>query len=248
LLTKAVTVRPPSISGHFVHFTFFKEESEMENENVINAQETTTLSEGPGQTPEPTPKETAPRIVPTIDPEFQSLIPAQTDEERALLEKQLREIGRCLVPLVVWEGTGILLDGHNRFELCLEHGWLYEIIELRLPSREAAIDWIVEHQLGRRNLLDAAKSYYRGVRYQAAEKRQGRRPSGQRGQNVQKSLSQQLGEADGVHERTIRRDADWANDIDCIADNCGDEFRRAILSGSNRSAAGKDLGSGDALT
>jgi ParB-like chromosome segregation protein Spo0J len=50
-----------------------------------------------------------------IDPEFRSVIPTLTGEERAQLARSLREEG-CRDPLVVWPqpvGAPILVDGHN---------------------------------------------------------------------------------------------------------------------------------------
>lgn len=55
----------------------------------------------------------------TIDPEFQNLIPPPSTEELALLEANLSQEG-CLQPLIVWKDHNILLDGHNRYQLCTQ--------------------------------------------------------------------------------------------------------------------------------
>lgn len=59
-------------------------------------------------------------------------------------------------PLVVWkqeDGNTILLDGHNRMKISAEHGGMpYRIVEKEFESREEAIIWIADNQLGRRNL------------------------------------------------------------------------------------------------
>ena len=86
-----------------------------------------------------------------IDPEFQKLIPALTPDERTRMEASLIADG-CINPLVVWFKHNILLDGHNRYELCLKHDIECEIHEIILGSREEAKAWIIKHQLGRRNL------------------------------------------------------------------------------------------------
>lgn len=86
-----------------------------------------------------------------IDPEFQKLIPALTAEERKDLEASLIADG-CISPLVVWYKRNILLDGHNRYELCLKHDIECEIHEIVLDSRNDAMAWVIRHQLGRRNL------------------------------------------------------------------------------------------------
>jgi hypothetical protein len=51
----------------------------------------------------------------TIDPRFKSLIPPLSAEELAQLESNIVADG-CRDPLVVWNGYGILVDGHNRHE------------------------------------------------------------------------------------------------------------------------------------
>src|SRR2546425_6224827 len=76
-------------------------------------------------------------------------------------------------PLVVWQEAGVLLDGHNRYALCQAHALPFDVHALSLPSREDAINWIINNQLGRRNLTEAQKSYLRGKRYQQEKKREG---------------------------------------------------------------------------
>jgi hypothetical protein len=50
-----------------------------------------------------------------IDDHFQSLIPPLSAEEKAQLEENIKVEG-CRDTLITWQG--ILLDGHNRFEIC----------------------------------------------------------------------------------------------------------------------------------
>jgi ParB-like chromosome segregation protein Spo0J len=75
----------------------------------------------PGPTP---PASEASPVALVIDPDFEGLMPALTGEARAQLEASLREEG-CRDPLVVWPqpaGAPILLDGHNRYEICQQYG------------------------------------------------------------------------------------------------------------------------------
>ena len=92
-----------------------------------------------------------------IDPEFKKLIPPLTPEERKDLEGSLIADG-CISPLVVWHGHDILLDGHNRHELCLKHDIECEVHEIVLESRQAAKAWIIKNQLGRRNLNESQRA------------------------------------------------------------------------------------------
>jgi hypothetical protein len=93
-----------------------------------------------------------------IKEEFKSLIPALVDAEYALLERSIIEDG-CEQPLLVWDVWGegkeaILIDGHNRFEICQKNNieFLTKNIEFK-DERDARI-WMRRHQLGRRNLSD----------------------------------------------------------------------------------------------
>ncbi len=99
-----------------------------------------------------------------IDPEFKSLIPPLGASEREQLEANLLASG-CRDPLVVWKGHNILLDGHNRYEICTSEGIDFKTVDLELPDRNAAHDWIISNQLGRRNLTPEAVSYLRGKKY-----------------------------------------------------------------------------------
>lgn len=96
-----------------------------------------------------------------IDSEFQALIPPLSAEERAQLEANLLADG-CRDPLVVWEtsdGQNILIDGHNRYEICTRLGASYEVEWMQFDERSDVIEWIIKNQFGRRNLSD----YQRGV-------------------------------------------------------------------------------------
>jgi SAM-dependent methyltransferase len=89
----------------------------------------------------------------TIETEFQSLIPPLTDEEKAQLEANLINEG-CRDALVAWRNGEalILVDGHNRHEICTRLDIPYEVKEKEFDTRADAKVWILENQLGRRNL------------------------------------------------------------------------------------------------
>jgi len=87
-----------------------------------------------------------------IDDELQAWIDPLSPEELAGLEASLLADG-CRDPLVVW--GGYLLDGHNRYALCLQHGLDYHTVEKTgLVTKEDAKIWMIENQLGKRNTTD----------------------------------------------------------------------------------------------
>ena len=89
-----------------------------------------------------------------IDPEFKGLIPPLSSDEYALLEANIIERG-CRDALVLW--GSILIDGHNRFEICQKHRISFEVRQEEFASRDDVLLWIIENQLGRRNLTKFAR-------------------------------------------------------------------------------------------
>lgn len=86
-----------------------------------------------------------------IDNEFKSLIPALTDDERRGLEESLKAEG-CRDALVLW--GDILIDGHNRYEICTKYNISYKTVQKDFDSRNAVKLWMMQNQLSRRNLND----------------------------------------------------------------------------------------------
>lgn len=96
----------------------------------------------------------------TIDQEFRALIPPPRPAELESLRNSVCA-GGVRDALVVWkdpDGHRILIDGHNRHAIAQEHGLDYATIEMSFDSRDAAKLWIIENQLGRRNLTDFARA------------------------------------------------------------------------------------------
>lgn len=86
----------------------------------------------------------------TIDKEFRQLIPPLTVEELTQLEQNIVEAKGARNPLAVW--NGLLLDGHNRYDICQRLKLPFQMIEITVASRDDAKIWIIQNQFGRRNL------------------------------------------------------------------------------------------------
>lgn len=168
----------------------------------------------------------------TIDPEFAALCGKLSAEELNLLESGIERDG-CLEPIILWANNGdTIIDGHHRYGICTRLGVTFKTKSLRFESREEVVEWIACHQLGRRNASDETKSYLRGKRYKV-EKKQGERTDLTSGHNAQKSTAaEKLATEYGVDEKTIRRDADFAEAVDTLAENVGPAVKSEILSGA----------------
>ena len=109
-----------------------------------------------------------------IHPEFQKLIHPLAKEERSVLENNIQKNG-CLDPIKVWKGY--IVDGHHRHQICEKHGIAFEVLDMDFEDECGVNIWMIDNQLGRRNLTDAARIEYalkkvdliRGVAYQRQE-------------------------------------------------------------------------------
>lgn len=146
----------------------------------------------------------------TIDSEFQSLIPPLSGDEYDRLEKSILIEG-VRDPIITWNDT--IIDGHNRYHICQEHGIGFKTAHREFESRDAAKIWIIENQFARRNLT----KYDRGVLtlqlkplYAAEAKR--RMQAGGNSAEVGRQISdnpqrtdEQLAKLAGVSRDTIRK-------------------------------------------
>ena len=144
----------------------------------------------------------------TIDREFKSIIPAMGDDERKQLEANIVEFGGARDPLVVWRDgdRDILIDGHNRYEICTRLDLPYHVEAMEFAFRDEAADWIDRNQLGRRNLSRQDYKLLLGRRYNRAT-RQGERTDLTSGNSCPKSgerTSQRIAKEHGVAEKTVR--------------------------------------------
>ncbi len=118
-----------------------------------------------------------------IDPEFKALIPALSSQEYGDLELSIIAEG-CRDRLVVW--NDILLDGHNRYDICMVANIPFKTVQIDLSDRVAAELWILHNQLARRNI----NAYQRGIIAIQIEKRlrpeaERRMKAGKKGDPVQ---------------------------------------------------------------
>ena len=86
-----------------------------------------------------------------INPVFRDLIQPLTAEEFKQLEDNVLADG-IRDAIVVWNDT--IIDGHNRYQLAQEHGLNFNVYEKQYESEDHAVLWIIDNQMGRRNLSD----------------------------------------------------------------------------------------------
>ncbi|MDN5211892.1 hypothetical protein QQ020_07510 [Fulvivirgaceae bacterium BMA12] len=156
-------------------------------------------------------------------------------EEFNLLEQNILKDG-CLDPLRVWvnqKGEHVLVDGHNRLNICEKHGIDFEIKQMSFESLEDAKIWMANNQLGRRNLTPDQVSYYRGLKYESLKKNnKGYAQVKSAGQNEPWTY-EVLAEEFKVSASTIKRDAKFAKALDKIGQTNA-ALKYDILSGATK--------------
>ena len=162
-----------------------------------------------------------------IDPEFKALLAPLSAEQYAGLEEDILDRG-CLDTIKLWNDT--IIDGHNRFSICMRHGVIFQTEDLEFDSREDVIEWMIRNQLNRRNQTPEQISYFRGKLYEQRKKAPHRPLKGAQNAHLSKT-AETIADEYGVNQATIRRDADFAKAIDTIGKQVGEDVKHQILSG-----------------
>lgn len=169
----------------------------------------------------------------TIVKELQDFIVPLGKEEYFQLEKNLLSEG-CREALSVWENVNkdlVLIDGHNRYKICLKHKIPFKTKLFSFNNIEEVKKWMLENQLGRRNLNPDQLSYYRGLKYLSLKKKKGGYDNIQLKGVVEPSTSELLSLEFKVSESTIKRDSKYAEALNLISIS-NPKLKNQILSGN----------------
>ncbi len=161
-------------------------------------------------------------LLPRIDPEFAALCTPHATEEIASLIWQIAADG-CREPLTVWQETGLLLDGHQRYRICVDQGFPFRVVERSFADRDAAAEWIVLNQLGRRNVTPRARAYLVGKLYLGHRGPRGNRHA------VGCTAAQKVAAMFNTSARTVERNGRFAAAVDAIVAAVGLEAREKLL-------------------
>lgn len=200
----------------------------------------------------------------TIIPELEALIPPLSQDELEQLEANLLKNG-CRESLLVWPTTEdvvspeststlpsyVLIDGHNRFKICQKNKIDFSIHLVSFKTMEEVREFMIDNQLGRRNLTLEQASYLRGMKYLNLKQNKGK--YGREEHNAQnehygdleqtlnlendnaqnehyeknKTTAEILGEKFNVGQATIRRDAEFAQGLEMLEPS----LKTAVLAG-----------------
>jgi hypothetical protein len=170
---------------------------------------------------------------------LRELIPPLKVDEYDQLQQNILKHG-VKDPLMVWETTSsiaqingdnnpvfVLIDGHNRYKICQQFNLDYRINLIQFATLDEVKDYMIDYQLGRRNLTAEQTSYLRGLRYlQQKSMRGGNKTT----DHSQPDVSVALGKEYGVSSRTIKRDGDYAAGLEKLSP----DLKNEILSGKQK--------------
>ncbi len=179
------------------------------------------------------------------DPELKNLLPPLTDDEYSRLEKSILENGFDRnFPIMEWHGY--IADGHNRYSICKKHKIEPVIGTLAYDTKEEVMEWMLDIQLGRRNLSPiqriAVAERYRPIYEKQAKENQGTRndlknnitvnlPQSPKKQKRNPTTDKKLSDIATVSEKTYQMGAKVLH-----SDN--EDVKQRVLSGETSISAG----------
>lgn len=184
--------------------------------------------------------------------ELRGWIPAPTQEEERQLEVNIVANG-CRDALTLWETTHqqidpasqtpnepayVLVDGHNRYRICKARNISFNIQLMDFADLKSVKDFMIDLQLGRRNLTPQQVQYFRGLRYLNEKSDRGKydridengpaqQESKGEGQGKKISTAEKLAKEYKVGKNTIIRDAEFAAGVERLTL----EMKQSVLSG-----------------
>ena len=178
-----------------------------------------------------------------VDPRFRDKIPKPSEEERRRLEENILADGIVREPLVLWAGTNILVDGHNRWDIIQRHPEIpYTTIEQEFDNEWEVIAWICRNQLGRRNISKVVYDKLIGEEHDAVVMSRGGNYGNQYtvaiGENLQKPKTdtrKMIAEEHGITEGAVKAAVEFSRGLDA-ADSVVPGFKDEILSGETKAS------------
>lgn len=166
-----------------------------------------------------------------IDPEFRDKIPPLTEAEFKQLEENILHDRKVHDPLVVWNKT--IIDGHHRWKIIQKHPEIpFKFEKKDFADKWEAIAWMCQHQLGKRNLTEAQKTYLIGKEYEARKKTAGgnRKSSYHFGNLNGKKTAQIVADDHGIGYGTVIRAEKFTQGLDA-AEKVSPGFKESVLTG-----------------
>lgn len=175
-----------------------------------------------------------------INENFRKLIPRLSSAELLQLEQSIIQNG-CLEPIKVWNGT--IIDGHNRYEICIRHQIKFVIQNVYFTNEYEAYSWICENELMKKNITEETRKYLIGKRYHFerdiiinspdAMTRQGLKNLKSSFDKTSSITSERLGDVYNISHFTVEKYANYSHIVDELS-KIVPELTDKILSNSTK--------------
>lgn len=165
---------------------------------------------------------------PKINSELAFFLKPLTAEERADLRQSIIDDG-IRESVIVWEETGDIVDGHNRWDISRELKIKCPTVAKSFPNIEAVKKWMARNQTGRRNVSLEFQAYLRGMEYLREKKPYGDNLLDCHDDNLGGSTAEKLAETFDVSPSTIIRDAKFAAGVNALPE----EEKAKVLAGKS---------------
>jgi hypothetical protein len=152
----------------------------------------------------------------------------------------------CREPLLIWQTTlrtidnsedntpvNILIDGHNRYEICTKHNIDFKITLRDFATLQVVHDFMIDNQLGRRNLTPEQMSYLRGLKYRNQRQLTGRpiqEPTIATKETQVQRTRDKLAKQFNVSPSTILRDSEYSEGLDRLTP----DLKQDVLKGNQK--------------
>jgi hypothetical protein len=160
-----------------------------------------------------------------VNEEFKKLIPPLSKEEYEQLETNCLNEG-IREAILTW--NGVIIDGHNRYEIAKRWNLDFQTKSKNFKDRYEVIDWMLNNQLGRRNITKEQKDYLIGKRYENEKQKQGR-PENKEDKMSPLKTAEKIAQEVGVSDKQVKRNEQFAQGVDKLSD----ELKQQVLQGKS---------------
>ena len=108
----------------------------------------------------------------------------------------------------------------------------FKVKEMQFSTMEDCMDWMINNQLGRRNVTEPQKAYLIGKKYENEKQRLGGQTKGVGKNFPPVSTAERLGEEFGISDRQVKINEDFAKGVDLLA-NVQPELKGQIFQGKS---------------
>ena len=170
-----------------------------------------------------------------ISTRLKKLLPSLTDEERKQLKANIEADGRVTDPILYWHDgkKNLVVDGMHRFDIARRGGLPYKTEPMEIAGAIEDVElWMLNRQLGRRNLLSPqAIRKLRGELYNRLKGAQGGDHTSEKANSQNDSLlgnaAEEVAEKAGVSPATAVRDGARVEALE----KCAPSIQKGVESG-----------------